>query len=77
MQAFPCLTHSHNTIHFIYNKLFAAYAATAARTLLDASKLQSYEQLEALDDAFIARNLSPGGCADLLAVTYFLSSLQC
>ena len=32
-------------------------------------------QLEALDDAFIERNLSPGGCADLLAITYFLDSL--
>ncbi|MCL2602358.1 MAG: citrate lyase holo-[acyl-carrier protein] synthase [Treponema sp.] len=26
----------------------------------------------ALDDDFIARNISPGGCADLLAVTYML-----
>ena len=31
---------------------------------------------EALDDAFIARNLSPGGCADLLAVTYFLHRIS-
>lgn len=31
-------------------------------------------QLEALDDEFIARNLSPGGCADLLAAVIFLSS---
>lgn len=54
----------------------AAYAANAARTLLDANKLPSYVQLEALDDAFIARNLSPGGCADLLAVTYFLHRLK-
>ena len=29
-----------------------------------------------IDDHFIARNLSPGGCADLLAVTYFLHSLE-
>ncbi len=33
------------------------------------------QQLEALDDVFIARNLSPGGCADLLAVTCFLNRL--
>lgn len=33
-------------------------------------------QLEALDDAFIKRNLSPGGCADLLAITYFLDLLE-
>ncbi|MEA4934098.1 MAG: triphosphoribosyl-dephospho-CoA synthase [Lawsonibacter sp.] len=25
-----------------------------------------------LDRAMIARNLSPGGCADLLAITFFL-----
>jgi len=30
------------------------------------------EALEILDDAFIARNLSPGGSADLLACTLFL-----
>ena len=33
------------------------------------------EQLAALDRQFIERNLSPGGCADLLAVTLFLDSL--
>ncbi|MBR3761886.1 MAG: triphosphoribosyl-dephospho-CoA synthase CitG [Lachnospiraceae bacterium] len=54
----------------------AAYAANAAHALLDANKPLSYEQLEDLDDAFIARNLSPGGCADLLAVTYFLYRLN-
>lgn len=31
------------------------------------------ESMEAFDDAAIARNLSPGGSADLLAVTWFLS----
>lgn len=31
--------------------------------------------VEALDDWFIARNLSPGGCADLLAAVYFLHAL--
>ena len=50
----------------------AAYAANTARALLPYPTAQ---QLESLDDAFIARNLSPGGCADLLAVTYFLESL--
>ncbi len=33
-------------------------------------------QIETLDDAFIKQNLSPGGCADLLAITYFLYSLE-
>lgn len=32
--------------------------------------------LEALDDAFIERKLSPGGAADLLAVCYFFHFLQ-
>lgn len=29
--------------------------------------------LQSLDDELILRNLSPGGSADLLAVTWFLS----
>ncbi|MDV7143177.1 triphosphoribosyl-dephospho-CoA synthase CitG [Tropicimonas sp. TH_r6] len=32
-------------------------------------------RLEALDDAFIARNLSPGGTADLVGLTWFLAAL--
>ena len=31
--------------------------------------------LEHLDDDFIQKNLSAGGCADLLAITYFLHFL--
>ena len=53
----------------------ATFAADAARTLLKTADYPSVKQLESLDDAFIARNLSPGGCADLLAVTYFLHNL--
>ena len=45
----------------------AAAAETAARF-----QIPSQECLERLDQAFIERNLSPGGCADLLAITYFL-----
>ena len=51
----------------------AAWAANAAKALLPRPTVS---QLEELDDAFIARNLSPGGCADLLAVTYFLHRLK-
>lgn len=54
----------------------ASYAAKAASALLTAKKYPSIAQTEVLDDAFIARNLSPGGCADLLAVTYFLYNLN-
>ena len=34
------------------------------------------EALEQMDDAFIARNWSPGGCADLLAVCWLLHFLK-
>lgn len=32
-------------------------------------------EIEVLDDWFIERNLSPGGCADLLAAVYFIQAL--
>ena len=53
----------------------AAWAAASAKALLQTAAYPSFPLIEELDDAFIARNLSPGGCADLLAVTYFLHSL--
>ena len=56
-------------------KAGAQWAAKAAGELLSAVRYPSIRQIEALDDAFIARNLSPGGCADLLAATYFLRKL--
>ena len=34
--------------------------------------LPTMERVRQLDEFFIRRNLSPGGCADLLAVSYFL-----
>lgn len=49
------------------------FASRAAGALLPDPSLSDIEEL---DDAFIRRNLSPGGCADLLAVTYFLHSLK-
>lgn len=33
------------------------------------------EKVKQADDEFIKRNLSPGGCADLLAITYFLNKI--
>ena len=42
------------------------------KIIIDSTAGYSPEELEQLDQAFIARNLSPGGCADLLAITYFL-----
>lgn len=52
----------------------AAFAKAAAQAVLETGATK--EALELLDDAFIARNLSPGGCADLLAATLFLHSLN-
>ena len=51
----------------------AAWAAGEARRLLPRP---SREAVLALDGAFISRNLSPGGCADLLAVSFFLFDWQ-
>ena len=50
----------------------AAFAKSAARRLLQETPWPTPAQLESLDDAFITKNLSPGGCADLLAATFFL-----
>ena len=54
----------------------AAWAAESVKMLLQAAEHPTTPLIEKLDDAFIARNLSPGGCADLLAVTYFLHRLH-
>lgn len=52
----------------------AEYAKKYAKQLLsDKFNIKSVEQM---DCEFIRRNLSPGGSADLLAITYFLHSLE-
>jgi copper chaperone CopZ len=45
-------------------------------TVIADGRVPSLEEIAELDRQFIARNLSPGGCADLLAVTLFLESLS-
>lgn len=50
-------------------------ARKKVRELLNSSPLPEIAGMEALDDWFISRNLSPGGCADLLAATYFMEHL--
>lgn len=45
-------------------------------TLLEAEPFPSEETLDALDEQFIQRNLSPGGTADLLAMVYLLHFLK-
>jgi holo-ACP synthase/triphosphoribosyl-dephospho-CoA synthase len=51
----------------------AREAAQQVKTLMENDF--SICDVETLDDWFISRNLSPGGCADLLAAVYFLDSL--
>lgn len=43
--------------------------------LIKENPYPSKEILKQLDDNFIEKNLSPGGCADLLAITYFIHLL--
>lgn len=43
---------------------------------LTQGRAATQQEAEKLDRALIARNLSPGGCADLLAITYFLEFLS-
>lgn len=50
--------------------------AQALTALLEKDPFPSLETLEALDDAFIRENLSPGGSADLLAMTLMLHFLK-
>ncbi len=54
----------------------ARWAVREVEKLLSKKRFPSVEDIEKLDDAFIERNLSPGGCADLLAVSYFLYDLE-
>ncbi len=54
----------------------AAWAKQAAVALITDGRVPSLEEIAELDRQFIERNLSPGGCADLLAVTLFLERLE-
>ena len=52
----------------------ARFAREYAKDLI--SRGYTLGDVEKMDDAFIERRLSPGGSADLLAVTYFIASLR-
>lgn len=52
----------------------AKEGAARAATLLETGD-PTLEQLQELDDWFVQKNLSPGGCADLLAAVYFIHQL--
>lgn len=54
----------------------AAWAKHAATELIADGSIPSIASISELDRQFIQRNLSPGGCADLLAVTLFLEALS-
>ena len=50
----------------------AAWAAAEAERLIENGRIPTLAEIAELDERFVGRNLSPGGCADLLAVTLFL-----
>ncbi len=54
----------------------AREASDKAADLLRRSPMPEKGEIAALDEWFIERNLSPGGCADLLAAVYFLHAWQ-
>lgn len=54
----------------------AQAARTACADLLKKSPQPSMEEIAEVDRAFIRENLSPGGCADLLAAAFFLLSWE-
>ena len=54
----------------------AQWGAQQARKLLQRASVPAIEDIAALDAQFIAKNLSPGGCADLLALALFLHELE-
>lgn len=56
------------------------YAQAAAKSVLRLGGMRTpagRHALEALDEDFIARWISPGGSADLIAVTHFLYEVEC
>ena len=50
----------------------ARLGAEGAAALVRDGRIPELREIQDLDDRFIERNLSPGGCADLLAAVYFL-----
>lgn len=54
----------------------AKKAAEDCAQLLKCSPLPGMEEIARLDQMFIRENLSPGGCADLLAASFFLLYLK-
>lgn len=62
-----------------HNLKTAQYAKKAAQKLIEKGGIYSangYDSVAQLDQDFIERYISPGGCADLLAVTHFLHVIE-
>lgn len=53
----------------------AMEATRKTARLLRKQETPEVSEIEGLDDWFIERNLSPGGCADLLAAVYFIQKI--
>ena len=63
----------------IYNRGGAeglSFAKQYAREILGRKKIPRIAEIEDMDDIFIQKNLTAGGSADLLAITYFLYELE-
>ena len=54
----------------------AKSAIYKVKELIKNENRPSMEDVRSLDEWFMKNNLSPGGCADLLSVTYFLYDLE-
>lgn len=54
----------------------AKFAKDYAARLIGGDREPSESEIILMDDEFIKRGLSPGGCADLLALSYFLLRIQ-
>lgn len=54
----------------------AEWAAARCRELLEWDSLPDMAEIAGIDREFIRKNLSPGGCADLLAAAFFLKSWE-
>ncbi len=52
------------------------FAKTLASRILKEKKIPSMKRIKDMDAQFIQRNLSAGGSADLLAITYFVCELE-
>ena len=53
------------------------FAKREAERILSYSPEKAVRELYVLDDSFISMNLSPGGCADILAAGMLYNDVQC